>query len=98
MANVWMVKEGSDPARGAPWRVMTVAECRAMLGLQPSNFLCDLATVPKFGDTTAPPVMFRDPRFVVVQLDQVEADQSQWRPGFYVADLTPKEAERRCAA
>jgi hypothetical protein len=97
VANVWMAKEGSDPARGVPWRVMSLAECQTKLGLQPSNFLCDLATIPKFGDVTAQPTVFREPRFVVVQIDQAEADQSQWRSGFYVADLAPEDARRRCA-
>jgi hypothetical protein len=75
---------------------MPLADCRDKLGLQPPHFRCGLDVPPKFGDTTAPPAMFRDARFVVVQLDEAEAARSQWRPGFYVADLAPKEAESRC--
>lgn len=86
---------GPGTGGGAPWRVMPLAECQTKLGLQPANFLCDLTTVPKFGDTAAPPAPFRDPRFVVAQLDEAEASRVRWQAGFYLADLTPKEAERR---
>jgi hypothetical protein len=97
MAKVWMVKEGSDPARGAPWRTMPLPECREKLDLKASNFLSDLTTIPKFGDTSDPPAMFRDARFVVVQIDDAEAAQHGWKSGFYVSGLSPKEAERICA-
>jgi hypothetical protein len=97
MAKVWMVKEGSDPTKGGPLRTMPLAECCEKLELKTSNFLCDLTTIPKFGGTSNPPAMFRDARFVVVQIDDAEAAQQGWRSGFYVSDLSPKEAERRCA-
>jgi hypothetical protein len=97
MAKVWMAKEGLDPAKGGPWRTMPLAERCEKLGLKTSNFLCDLTTIPKFGDTGNPPAMFRDARFVVVQIDDAEAAQHGSKSGFYVSDLSPKEAERRYA-
>jgi hypothetical protein len=97
MAKIWMVKEGSDPARGAPWKTMRLADCREKLGLKESDFHCDLTIIPKFGDTSNPPAMFRDARFVVVEIDKDEAAQHGWKSGFYVSDLSPKEAERRCS-
>ena len=59
MAKVWMAKEGSDPTKGGPWRTMPLDECREKLDLKASNFRCDLTTIPKFGDTSDPPAMFR---------------------------------------
>jgi hypothetical protein len=96
MAKVWMVKEGSDPARGGPWRAMPLAECREKLGLKQSDFHCGLTTIPKFGDKSKPPAKFRDPVVVVVQIDNDEATEHQWQAGFYVLDISPKEAEKRC--
>ena len=95
MARVWMAQEGSRANSGGPWREMTLDECQQKLGLIPSDFKSDLADPPHFGDTTKPPAMFRDPVAVVVEVDDAEAAKHGWKPGFYVLDVSPKQAEKR---
>jgi hypothetical protein len=96
MADVWMVREGSGPPHGKPWRLMLLTDCCEKLGLKPSDFWCDLTDTPKFGEPTEL-AEIRDPRFVVVELDDTEAAAHQWKPGFYKLGIPPKEAKRRCA-
>jgi hypothetical protein len=33
----------------------------------------------------------RDPRFVVVEIEDAEAAQHGWKAGFYLSDLSPKK-------
>jgi hypothetical protein len=63
---------------------MPLPDCEEKFGLKPSNFLSDLSTIPKFADTRKPPAMFCDPVVVVVEIDDAEGKQHQWKPGFYV--------------
>ncbi len=98
MANVWLVKKGAEPTRGGPWRSMDVQKCVEKLDLKQSNFHSDLSKGPRFGNTDKPPAVFAGPVAVVVQIQESEAAQYQWKPGFYVLDITPREAERRCGA
>jgi hypothetical protein len=98
MAKVWMVREGSGPPPGDTWKVMLLTDCCQKLGLTPSNFCSELTSPPKFGDPTEVAVEIRDPRYVIVELDEAEAAQSSWRAGFYKLELSPKDAERQCAS
>jgi hypothetical protein len=97
MVNVWTVREGSGPPQGKPWKMMLLADCCEKLGLIPSNFWCDLTDLPKFGAPTEL-AEIRDPRFVFVELDDAEAIQSSWRPGFYKLELSPKEVDSQYAS
>jgi hypothetical protein len=90
-----MAKAGSDPASGAPWLEMPLAECRQRLGLEVSNFCKDLADVPKFGDTSKAAGIFADPVAVVVKIEEEEAAQHRWLAGFYLLHLLPDEAKKR---
>jgi hypothetical protein len=98
MAKLWMAKEGAVPVSGGPWRTVPLPECVEKLGLKQSDFFSDLTTVPKFGDTSRPPAMFRDPVAVIVKIEDAEATQYQWKAGFYVLGISPKEAEKRSSA
>jgi hypothetical protein len=98
MAKVWMVKEGSDLAKDAPWRTMPLPQCQEKLSLSQANFKSDLTRIPTFGDTSNPLVALRDPIVVFVEIDCIEAEKHQWKPGFYMLDIEPKEANGRCAS
>ncbi|MGE5270385.1 MAG: hypothetical protein ACM3JG_12015 [Thiohalocapsa sp.] len=95
MAKVWMAKVGSDPARGAAWREMSISECQQKLDLKPSNLYSDPAIAPKFGDTNKSAGVCSDPVAVVVKIEEKEAAQHHWQAGFYLLDLLPADAEKR---
>ena len=94
MAGVWLVKEGSQPTSGdEPFRKLSVAECVTQLGLSEGNYLCDLATPPRFNE--ASPTKVRGPQHVVVEIDEAEARAHKWKPGFYSTSVSAEEALKR---
>jgi hypothetical protein len=83
MADVWLVKEGTEPTYGAePYLQIPLPICIARTGLLRSDFLCDLTAPPRFG-SPHDLQSFRGPEYVVVEIDMAEADGSGWSPGFY---------------
>lgn len=96
MAKVWLVMHGPDPTRGEPFRHLPLSECQEKLGLNPSNWVSDSGRGPRFGNPADELARFRGPQHVVVEIDLDEAKAHGWRPGFYVPNITPDEAARRC--
>ena len=91
MADVWFVKEGSNPTGPQPYAQLALAECIAKLGLEPGNFL-GKAPQPKRSD---PMQDFRAFRYVDVEIDEVEASTVGWEAGFYRLSLTPEEVSKQ---
>ncbi|MGZ6203056.1 MAG: hypothetical protein ACXWM6_16240 [Thermodesulfobacteriota bacterium] len=57
--------------------------------LRPLTFLSEPARAPKIPDEESPvPPDLRNYKFVVIQ---VEEENSELKPGFYLSSLTPKE-------
>jgi hypothetical protein len=57
--------------------------------LQSLTYFCPPAKVPKMPDEESPvPPNLRNYKFVVIQ---VEEENSEFKPGFYLSSLTPKE-------
>lgn len=91
MANVWLAKEGFEPTVGEePFRTMPLAECITQLSLKHSDYLCDLDTLPHFGNHR--PELVRGPSHVVVEITEREAQRQGWESGFYVSPLSVEQA------
>lgn len=97
MASVWFAKDGNNPTRGEPFRVVPLAECETTLGLTARNYITPLSKAPRFSPDSRLGAYTR-PRHVVVEVDEKEAQANGWKPGFYyLPELSPALVERRLA-
>jgi hypothetical protein len=100
MAKIWMAKDGREPTRGGPLAVLPVEYCKAKLRLNPDGFLKgpsrpeETHAGPRFGNQEDAVAPFADPRHVVIELQNDEANKHGWKPGFYLAEVSVIEAER----
>ena len=101
MAKIWRCKEGKEPTIGGPWLGRTLHDCEEKLELKQSDFLKDLPkdgeypAGPRFGNPDDPIAPLREYKHIVVEIDDAEAARHGWKPGYYLAPMSPKEAERR---
>lgn len=93
MANVWLVKEGSEPTSGGPFKTASLQECVAELNLNQKDHLCGPERTPRFGRNE--PDLVRGPRFVVIEVEQNDGNNSDWKPGFYLAQIPVEAVTRR---
>jgi len=94
MANIWPVYEGKEPTVGGPWADLPLADAIDLFGLQPADFISDLANTPRFGDANRDQ-QYVGFRHVIVEIGASEATATSWKPGFYKTRVTPKEAYER---
>lgn len=94
MARIWPVYEGKNPTPGAPWVALPVREAIALFQLRRDDFVSGLSSTPRFGEVDRD-LWFRGFKHVVVEIDEHEARQAGWKPGFYRARVAPAEAYRR---
>jgi hypothetical protein len=94
MANVWRVYDGREPTVGEPWVRLPLAEVVAAFDLGPADFISDLEHTPRFGDQKRD-LRHRGVRHIVVEIEDSEAQQANWRPGFYKTNVQPGEASSR---
>jgi len=98
MASIWMVREDGSTPPGEPWRTMSIEHCCEKLGLEKSDFFCDLDHPPgPSGPADDIVARVRGPRRVVVEIGIIDQDISSWRPGFYMLKLSPDEVISRCS-
>ena len=94
MANVWRVYEGREPTVGQPWVRLPLAAVIAAFDLRTTDFVSDIEHRPRFGDEKRD-LRHAGFRHVVVEVEDREAQQASWMPGFYKARVTPAEAPGR---
>ncbi|MGQ0445401.1 MAG: hypothetical protein ACT4O2_09820 [Beijerinckiaceae bacterium] len=95
MAKVWFVREGSSQTIGEePKAVLTIPECEKQLGLKKQNWKSGLKKLPQLGKSH-PLQQFRDFRLVVVEVDDDEANEHNWKSWFYFLDVSVKAAKQR---
>jgi len=87
MAKIWFGRPGTQPDQGDLKGEKEISWCRNNLG--PLTLLSALGRLPKMPDDESliPPSM-RNYKFVVVEIEEENADL---KPGFYLSPLTPKE-------
>ena len=100
MAKVWYVFEGQEPTRGSANHLLTIGDCSRKLGLSndhliPEHRLSGPFCTPHFGSPDDKLALFKEPRHVVVEIEESEAKAAGWQPGYYLLPLTPKEASTR---
>jgi hypothetical protein len=66
-----------------------LAECVQKLGLKKENYHSALDATPRFGSTN---VKVTGPRYVVIELDETEARETAWKPGFYLLTISVNDA------
>jgi hypothetical protein len=91
MANVWRVYEGREPTAGEPWVRLPLAAAIAAFDLRPADFVSGLEHTPRFGDEKRD-LRHAGFRHIVVEIEDEEAQQAGWRPGFYKARVGPADA------
>jgi hypothetical protein len=94
MANIWRVYEGREPTIGGPWVRLPLPAVVAAFGLRPTDFVSDLEHTPRFGDEKRD-LTHLGFRHVVVEIEDGEAQQGNWTPGFYEANVKPGDAAAR---
>jgi hypothetical protein len=92
MADVWLVKEGSEPTRGEGIE-LSLPDCIKNLGLAETGFLCGPGSTPRFG-AAQPTQVVRGHQHVVVEVGEAEARTHRWKPGFYRAAISAKDASK----
>jgi len=87
MAKIWFGRSGTQPDQGGLKGEKDIPWCKNNLG--PLTFLSPLGRLPKMPDeqSSVPPSM-RNYKFVVVQ---IEVENGDFEPGYYLSTLTPKE-------
>jgi hypothetical protein len=94
LAKAWIAFRGSEPTRGEPLAELPLAECVDRLGMKVGNWIGPPETTPKF-DPDNKLAGFLGPQFVVVEVSQDEAQQPEWRSGFYLLELSPNAVRQR---
>lgn len=92
MVKVWFVREGSDPTVGAPAYDISLGQCADQLALAKKDRLHGLDQTPHF---QAPRVAAPKIRHVVCEVNEREASEYDWRAGFYLLEISPKEVAKR---
>lgn len=87
MANIYFGRPGTQLDQTDLKGEKEISWCQD--NLQPFTFLSPLAKMPKMPDedSTVPPDL-RNYKFVVIQ---IERENNELKPGFYLSSLTPKE-------
>ena len=91
MAKIWFGRPGTQPDQGDLKGEKDVSWCKVNLG--PLTFNSQLGRLPKMPDEESliPPSM-RNYKFVVVE---IEEENDDLKPGYYLSPLTPKEVWER---
>ena len=92
MAKVWLCRDGDLPTSGGPIAVLPLSECEERLGVAREHYLQDLTQTPRFGKPDDDLAMIRGYQHVVVEVDEIDAKEARWRPGFYLLPIKPKDA------
>ncbi len=93
MVKVWFVREGPEPTSGEPEYTLPLKQCIDQLGLDRNQWFSSLGQPPRFDDPG--PAWLREPRYVFCEVDEQEASEQGWKPGFYRRGLGPKEVARK---
>jgi hypothetical protein len=94
MANIWRVYEGREPTAGGPWVRLPLEAAIAAVDLRPDDFVSGLEHTPRFGDEKRD-LRHAGFRHIVVEIEDREAKQGHWTPGFYAARVSPEDAPER---
>lgn len=96
MAKVWFCREGPDPTVGGPRAELTISESQQALDLSKAMYQSGLDNPPKF-NVDSKMGQFTGPKFVVIEIEEEEALEHGWKPGFYITPHSPAEANRALA-
>ena len=87
MAKIWFGRPGTQPDPGDLKDEKDVSWCKNNLG--PLTFISPLGRLPKMPDKESPtPPSMRNYKFVVIEIEKENVD---FKPGYYLSTLTPKE-------
>lgn len=94
MAKIWPVYEGKGSSGETAWADLPVSEAISLFELRPDDFVSDLMTPPKFGDTDRD-LWLLGYKHIVVEIGRSEGRRAKWKPGFYRSKVQPDEAVRK---
>lgn len=98
MATIWFLKEGEIQV-GPPKGEKPLDWCVENLGLQPDNWITDLATKNlTIGEKSKAGLgPYRGFRFVIIQVDDDDlstVSAKNWKPGFHLLEMDATEARK----
>ena len=85
MVRIWLLKHGTTLIEGdepLPYGMMRFEDCVNKLGLREEDFLIGLGKPLRIGRAEAH-AAHRGPKHVILKVDLPEAQQREWKPGFY---------------
>lgn len=91
MANIWPVRDGSEPTIGGPWAQIPADSAIELFKIDKEDFISDLSVTPRFGVKDRD-LWFHGYRHIVVEIPAREARRIGWRPGFYLSAVNPTDA------
>jgi hypothetical protein len=94
VARIWPILEGREHTPSAPWIEVPISEAIKLCELRQSDLVPDLAAMRGFAEPDFD-LWYAGFKHVVVEVDDAEARQVKWKPGFYKSHLSPKEVFRR---
>lgn len=94
MAKVWPVYEGYRTTIGEPWADIPLSDAIEIFELQAQDFLSDLGTIPRFGNTNHD-LTFVGFKHIIVEIERSEGRQAKWKPGYYKSRVKPSDAFNR---
>jgi hypothetical protein len=94
MARIWPVPEGRQHALPAPWISVSLSRAIALCEVRQGDLAADMATMRGFAEADLD-LWYASFKHVAVEVEEDEARNAGWKPGFYKSPLLPKEVFRR---
>lgn len=91
IAGIWLLKVGYARTQGAPAFSLPFHECIARLGLRPGQWWAPLGHLPVIGNPSLAGEATA-PQGVLCEVAEDEIGSDDWRPGYYLLDLSPAQA------
>ncbi len=95
MVKIWFVREGPEPTRGGPAYQLPIDICIDKLELTAHQFMSGPDKSPRFGDQSVRLTAFSAFRLVICEIEDVEAEASGWKAGFYRIDFSPGQVAEK---
>ena len=92
MTKIWFAHDGVDPTTDEPKYERPFKQCVNQVDLVETQWFCRLDQRPVINEESPLP---QDYQHVICRVDQQEASELGWEPGFYRLGVTPKEVANR---
>lgn len=94
LAYIWFCRDANNPAIGDVVAAVPFEECVEKLRIVASSWGSSVVPPLQIADVDVGRQNFSGYHHVVVELDPAELTVNDWKPGFYLSPLMPREAAK----